>query len=163
MKPGVARVTARPATEGDLKDVVSLFREMLDAIPYYNVLAKEGERGKYTLRSLKAKLRGDEHSVLVVRDGSRLLGFAFSHFDDHLIWLDWFAVNPAFRRRGVGSAMLRKLVETAPARKAHKVWCDSRTTNGPAKATLRKNGFREIAELEDHWYGQDFILWERPA
>jgi hypothetical protein len=26
---------------------------------------------------------------------------------------------------------------------------------------LKKLGFREIIELKNHWYGQDFILWER--
>lgn len=163
MRSGVARLSARAAKEGDLGDVVSLFREMLNATPYYNGLAKKGERAKYTAGSLKAKLREDRYSVLVVRGGPGLLGFAFSHFDDYLVWLDWLAVDPAFRRRGVGSALLQKLVETAPARRAHKVWCDSRTTNEPSMATLRSNGFREIAELKNHWYGQDFLLWERSA
>jgi ribosomal protein S18 acetylase RimI-like enzyme len=46
-------------------------------------------------------------------------------------------------------------------RGAHKVWCDSRANNAPAKSLFRKIGFRKIALIEKHWYGLDFILWER--
>jgi ribosomal protein S18 acetylase RimI-like enzyme len=161
LSPSVAEITVRAGAKGDIDDIVSLFRNVLKTIPYYNALAKKEEHSKYNVKSLEEKLREDKYSVLVARSDSALLGFAFSHFDDYLIWLDWFAVNPRLLRLGIGSAILEKLVETAPERKAHKVWCDTRTTNEPSKATLRKNGFREIAELKNHWYGQDFILWER--
>ena len=136
---------------------------MLDALPYYNALAKKGERAKYTAKSLKSKLREDNYSVLVAKDGSGLLGFAISHLDDYLVWLDWFMVDPKARRKGVGSALLHAMMETAPRRGAHKVWCDCRTDNEASKAILKRNGFARIAEVRNHWYGQDFILWERPV
>ncbi len=156
-------ISVRPATRRDLPGVVSLFLEVLRQIPYYNELTKRDEPGKYTLEKLRARLRDDGYSVTVAEDESGLLGFAFTRFDDHVIWIEWFGVSPGSRRHGVGSAILQELVRTAPARSSHKVWCDSRTTNEPVRATFRRNGFREVARLENHWYGQDFILWERLA
>lgn len=156
-------VSVRPAEQSDLRAVASMFREVLRLIPYYNALAKRDEPPKYTLAMLRARLRADKQSVTVAEDGTGLLGFAFSRFDDYVIWIEWFGVSPRSRRSGVGSAILQYLVRTAPDRKAHKVWCDTRTTNEPAKATFRRNGFREIARLKEHWYGEDYILWERAA
>jgi len=138
-----------------------MFRRMLDTIPYYNAIAKRDERAKRTLPYLEAMLRAERYAILVAKEQSDILGFAISRYDDRLIWLEWLVVDSASRRKGVGSALLRKLIETAPRRRAHKVWCDTRTTNEPAKATFRKNGFREIAEVKNHWYGEDYILWEK--
>lgn len=163
MRRSPSTVSVRTATEADLQEVVLLFREVLANIPYYNSMARKGERSKYTVRDLRTKLRNDKYSVVVARDKSGLLGFAFSHFDDYLIWIDWLAVNPTSRRLGVGSLIIRKVIKTSSERRAHKIWCDTRSTNEPAKLTLRKNGFREIAVVRNHWYGQDFILWERPV
>jgi len=154
-------ILVRPATRRDLPRVVSLFLEVLRLIPYYNELTKRDEPRKYTLEKLRTRLRDDSYSISVAEDDTGLLGFAFTRFDDYVIWIEWFGVSPRSRRRGVGSAILQELVRTAPMRKAHKVWCDSRTTNEPVKATFHKNGFREVATLRNHWYGQDFILWER--
>ena len=135
---------------------------MLSSIPYYNETAKKDERSKHTVGYLRDKLRADRYAVLVAHDGSGILGFTISRWDDYLVWLEWLVVDSGSRRRGVASALLQKLIETAPARRAHKVWCDTRTTNEPAKATFRRNGFRPIAELKNHWYGEDYILWEKP-
>jgi len=157
----VTGVSVRAAKESDLPEVVSLFLRVLAGIPYYNAATKREDPPRYTIQRLRAKLRDDKYSVMVAQDKSGILGYAFTHFDDHLIWIDWYGVDPKSRRKGVGSAILQQLIRTAPRRKAHKVWCDTRTTNEPAKATLRRNGFSEIAQLRNHWYGQDFILWER--
>jgi len=157
----VVGVSLRTAKESDLPQVVSLFQKILTRIPYYNAATKRDEPSKYTIQLLRGKLRDDKYSVMVAQDESGLVGFAFTRFDDYLIWIDWYGVDPKSRRRGVGSAILQELIRTAPERKAHKVWCDSRTTNEPAKAALRRNGFKAVAELRNHWYGQDFILWER--
>jgi RimJ/RimL family protein N-acetyltransferase len=90
-----------------------------------------------------------------------IVGFCFSHFDDFTIWLDWFSVEPSERKKGVGTAIIQALLETATERHAHKIWCDTRSSNEPSKTFFRKLGFKEIAEVKDHWYRQDFILWER--
>ncbi len=156
-------ISVRAATQREVPEVVSMFLEVLRLIPYYNELAKHDEAAKYTASNLRTRLRDDAYSVTVAEDDSGLIGFAFTRFDDYVIWIEWFGVDPASRRRGVGSAIIQGLIRTAPTRKAHKIWCDTRITNEPAKATFRKNGFRQIAKLKNHWYGQDFILWERPV
>ena len=150
------------AEESDLPDTTRLFAEILREIPYYNALAKDSEAKKYTATALTKKLSEDPYSVLLAKDSDRkLVGFSFNHFDDYTIWIDWLGVDIIARQSGVGAAILRKTLQTAKKRRAHKVWCDSRASNEPSKSLLQKMEFTRLVEIKNHWYGQDFILWEK--
>jgi ribosomal protein S18 acetylase RimI-like enzyme len=152
----------KPASSKDLQKLVKLFRSIVTSLEYYNNLAKVTELKKYTSEKLSEKLVHDPFSVLVAVDSEEeVIGFSFSHFDDYTIWLDWFGVDLSVRHRGIGQSLLENTFEASKKRGAHKIWCDSRSTNEPSKNLLRKVGFREIVEIKDHWYRQDFILWER--
>jgi RimJ/RimL family protein N-acetyltransferase len=152
----------RIAKQDELVEIAILFSRILSSLPYYNSLAKENELMKYTSEKLAEKQKEDKYSILVALGKSEsIVGFCFSHFDDFTIWLDWFGVEPSKRNKGAGAVIIRTLLETAPERHAHKIWCDTRSSNEPSKALLRKMGFKEIAEVKNHWYRQDFILWER--
>lgn len=150
------------AEKNDLAVSSRLFRRILRDMPYYNSSARWHEARKYSEKQLEKKTSEDPLSVLVAKDASGLVvGFCFNHFDDFTVWIDWFGVNPSYRTKGVGRAILSRTFETARKRGAHKVWCDSRANNEPSKSLLRNMGFREIALIEKHWYKLDFILWER--
>jgi ribosomal protein S18 acetylase RimI-like enzyme len=152
----------RIARKDELDEISKLFSKILEDLPYYNSLAKENELRKYTPPKLAEKQKQDKYSVLVALDESNeIVGFCFNHFDDFTIWLDWFGVKPPNRKKGTGGAIIQALFKTATERGAHKVWCDTRTSNEASKNLLRKLGFKEIAEVKNHWYKQDFILWER--
>ena len=152
----------RRATEDELPKAMRLFQGILNDLPYYNDMAKDNERKKYSLLKLATRQAEDPYSVLVaVAESGEMVGFCFNHMDDFTVWIDWFGVVPSVRRRGIGLRVLNTVVETAQTRGVHKVWCDCRTSNEPSKKLLRKAGFRELVEIKNHWYGQDFILWEQ--
>jgi len=156
------KITVRPAEFKDLVKVYKLFSGILEGLPYYNTLAKTHELQKYTPLKLQEKISQDPYSVLVaLDDAENIIGFCFNHFDDYTIWIDWFGVDSLMRRKGVAIAILKAVFESAKKRGAHKVWCDTRSNNEPSKSLLRKAGFKEIVEIKNHWYKQDFILWER--
>lgn len=135
-------------------------RDTIAAVPYYNEPAKHAEFAKYTTAGLRARLLGDPQAILVSRDARGLTGFCVSRFDDATIWLEWFGTAAEARGRGVGGALLTALASTLPARGAHKIWCDSRTENVESRAVLERAGFQRIATLTNHWYNQDYYLWE---
>ena len=135
-------------------------RATIEPLRYYNAPAIAAELRKYTAQSLGARTADDALAVLVSRDDAGLTGFCVSRFDDGTIWLDWFGVAERARGRGLGGALISALKDTLPARDAHKIWCDSRTENVESRATLDHAGFRCITTLTDHWYHQDYFLWE---
>ncbi len=156
------KLTVRPATSADLEEVSKLFRSVVTSLEYYNVLAKETELKKNTADRLLERLVDDPFSIFIaVNNDEKIVGFSFSHFNDYTVYLDWFGVEPSLRRTGIGKSLLENTFEASKKRGAHKIWCDSRSTNEPSKNLLRKVGFREIVEIMDHWYRQDFIFWEK--
>ena len=149
-----------PLAEREVDALVTLMRDTIQPLAYYNDRAKQAELTKYGADGIRALLADDPQSVLVARDDSGLIGFCVSRCDDGTVWLSWFGTAARARGYGVGAAMLAALAETLPSRNAHKIWCDSRTDNVESKSVLARAGFRQIATLTNHWFGQDFYLWE---
>ncbi len=153
--------TAVFATTGDLDALNQLFTSVLVDIPYYNPLAKENEKNRYDTDELAKKLEDDPQSIIVIKDDEKIGAFCFSRFDDFTIWLEWFGVSPSYRGLGLSRLLLKKLEESAKARKCHKIWCDTRTENLAAIHILTNFGYEKITEIKDHWYRQDFFLWQK--
>ena len=140
--------------------LATLMRETIERLEIYNERAKHAEFAKYTPDQICALTAEDPHAVIVARDGEGLTGFCLSRFDDGTVWLSWFGTAARARRRGIGASLLAELASTLAARGAHKIWCDSRTDNAESNSVLDRAGYRRIATLTNHWYGQDYFLWE---
>lgn len=160
LEPKTALAIA-PMREADAEQVSLLFAEVLADLSYYNEAAKRSEAAKYTPALLREAVRAAPDSILVAKWGDRIVGFLFGEEDDGLVWLAWFGVELAYRRCGVGHALLLAIEERALANRTHKIWCDCRTTNSVSKGTLSATGYKQLCTVTNHWYGQDFILWEK--
>lgn len=156
-------VTVELLSAQDAQSASVLIRQVIATTRYYNVRARREETEKYTRESLRASTAKDPHSVIVAKVAGEVVGFCLSKYDDGLVWLSWFGVHPDWRRRGIGTALLRALERTARTRRCHKLWCDCRASNKESKSVLSQFGFRRICSVKNHWYGQDFILWDRPV
>lgn len=139
----------------------TLFTDVVRALPYYNETAKKSELEKYSSALLCDSISKDPDSVLVAKAEKEIVGFCISREDDGLIWLAWFGVHASFRCRGIGSALLQKLEDTVRNGRSHKIWCDCRTENEASKLVLTNHGYTQLCTVLNHWYGQDFILWEK--
>jgi ribosomal protein S18 acetylase RimI-like enzyme len=146
--------------EHEIGALAALMRETIEPLAYYNDRAIRAELIKYTPATLRALATDDPHALIVARDATGLIGFCVSRFDDGTVWLSWFGTAPRARGRGVGASLLAALADTLPSRHAHKIWCDSRTDNKESRSVLSRAGYRQIATLTNHWYGQDYFLWE---
>lgn len=146
---------------GEADEISQLIKEVVSPLDYYSEFARRAEISKYTPELLQESIRNDPDSILVGRNGSNILGFCLSRYDDGLIWLAWFGVHPRWRRQGIASALLSALEPTVHPRGCHKIWCDCRTVNKPSKAVLELSGYKMICTVVNHWYGHDFILWEK--
>jgi RimJ/RimL family protein N-acetyltransferase len=149
-----------PVADHEIEPLVALMRETIQRLTYYNEPAIRAEFAKYTAKNVRSRASGDSQSVIVARDDSGLIGFCVSRFDDGTVWLDWFGTELRARGRGIGASLLAALADTLPSRNAHKIWCDSRTDNKESRSVLERAGYRRITTLVNHWYGQDYFLWE---
>lgn len=139
----------------------SLIEKVILPLPYYNARAKAAELAKHRPEVLLSMIAADPCSVLVAMEAGKPVGFVVSEVDDGLVWLAWFGVDPDARRKGLGALLLGELEKTVRPRGCHKIWCDSRTENTVSAGVLARAGYSRITELKNHWYGQDFYLWEK--
>jgi ribosomal protein S18 acetylase RimI-like enzyme len=141
--------------------VSALFAQVVQGLPYYNQVAQTAELTKYSTAKLRKLVTDDPGSVLVANVAGKSVGFCFSSQDDSLIWMAWIGVHPAYRRIKVASSLIQSLELRAEQLGSHKIWCDCRTTNVASRKMLTNNGFRQICTISNHWFGQNFILWEK--
>ena len=62
-----------------------------------------------------------------------------------------FAVNPSFRRRAVGQAMMGKLVSKLSHQRRNRILLEVRETNLAAQLFFRNIGFRAVSVLRDFY------------
>jgi ribosomal protein S18 acetylase RimI-like enzyme len=149
-----------PVAPHEFDAVAALMHATIQPLTYYNDRAIRAELAKYTADTLRALVANDPQAVLVARDDTGPIGFCVSRFDDGTIWLSWFGTDSRARGRGVGASLLAALAKTLPSRHAHKIWCDSRVDNKESNSVLERAGFHRVAVLTNHWYEQDYFLWE---
>jgi len=103
-----------------------------------------------------ALLMGNCHYFLVgpqcrqAEDGDEAVGFSLSRtgFDEEELLL--FAVTPQYRRRGIGSFIIKNLIEAAGSRGAKRLILEMRRDN-PAESLYRSNGFHPIGIRRDYY------------
>jgi len=89
--------------------------------------------------------------AFVAEEEGMVAGYAYLWviFDQgHLINI---AVDPRFRGRGLGEALLRRVLREAVGQGARAVHLEVREQNGPAIALYRKHGFEVLGKVEKYY------------
>ena len=88
---------------------------------------------------------------MVAEFEERVVGFMIYELHKTRLHVLNFAVYRDFRRQGVGSAMLQKLVSKLSQQRRNRVLLEVRETNLAAQLFFRKCGFRAISVLRDFY------------
>lgn len=146
---------------GESLAVSRLMKRVITGCPIYNDKARKSEVAKYTPAELKARIHSDPDAVFVAVAERKVVGFCVNGRDDGLLHLEWYGVDEAWRQHGIGRQLLDKLIGSARRRGCHKLWCDTHIDNTGSAKLLCSLGFQPLCTLHNHWYGQDFTLWEK--
>lgn len=148
----------RDAKAEDASAIADLLARVISTLEIYSVEARRSEIAKYGADALGEIIQ--DGVVVLAEEEGKIVGVCLGYDDDGLLWLSWFVVDGQSRRKGATRQMLARFTERARER-THKVWCDCRTTNVASISLLEEAGFERIATVQHHWYGQDFILWQK--
>jgi ribosomal protein S18 acetylase RimI-like enzyme len=155
------QVEFRLAKASDLSELYQVFVEIVGPFELYNLEARTAELKKYAPDKLLQLLEADTDSLIVASSEDRIVGFAIIRPDDGPIWLCWFGTLPQCRKKGIGTGLINEVIARARARNAQKIWCDTRVENFASIAILEGLGFEKKCLLRNHWFNQDYIIWER--
>jgi ribosomal-protein-alanine N-acetyltransferase len=99
-------------------------------------------------------------SYVVARAGDIVVGFAGLWVMVDEAHVTTFAVDPGWRRRGIGERLLLALLDISLARRAREATLEVRLSNMPARRLYEKYGFRPVG-IRPRYYsdnGEDALI-----
>mgnify|MGYP000947739124 CR=1 FL=1 len=88
---------------------------------------------------------------MVAEHDDRVVGFMIYELHKSRIHVLNFAVASDYRRRGVGSQMIAKLMAKLSPQRRSRIVLEVRETNLPAQLFFRENGFRAVSVLHGYY------------
>ncbi len=131
------------------------FARSLDAVPIALMSRRLIEGGlptwSWTTRRVARLINDAETTVLAARHGDELAGFAIMGFGDEAAHLYLLAVEPRFRRTGLGRRMVRWLEASAVTAGTFEIHLEVRAGNAPARSFYRALGYSEVDMLPGYY------------
>jgi len=142
--------SARPLQQADMNDVLRIEKSCFPSA---------WTRGRFRRTLAIGSVRGFAVEV----DGA-VLGFYVLESGRHRVHVLNLAVDPAFRRRGLGTFILGEIDEFAVAEERRWVELEVRESNLAAQLLYRKAGYRAI-EILRKYYGEEdgYLMRHEPA
>ncbi len=152
-------MTIRPATERDLPDILRIYNY---AVEHTTAVF---EYRPHTIDMRREWFRAKQAAslpVLVASEADALRGFAtygpfrawpaYKYSVEHSVYVD-----PAVHRQGIGSALVRAVLDEARARDLHVVMAGITSDNDVSLRLHERLGFKEVAHIPE--VGFKFGRW----
>ena len=132
-----------PARLSDAKRLAAMSQQWVEA----------GLRPSWGPLRIAWHIRDAESIVLTARVCGAAEGFAIMRYAEETAHLNLLAVSPAYRRRGMGRALIGWLEETALTAGTFAVSLELRAGNTGARAFYAALGYQESAEVAGYYQG----------
>jgi len=146
------------AARGDAPRIAAMSRDLIE----------QGLGWRWTPSRVLRVMRDPAINVIVARDAGAIAGFGIMQYKEDEAHLLLLAVDPARRRKGVGSALMTWLEMTALTAGTGCVYLEARSRNTEARAFYRRLGYIEITLVRGLYSSsEDGIriakdLWSKP-
>jgi ribosomal-protein-alanine N-acetyltransferase len=124
----------RLASQRDALQIAEMSRQLIEV----------GLGWSWTPGRILRSLQDRNTNVAVAHDGGRIIGFGIARYRPDEAHIALFAVERASRRRGVGTALIKWIEDTALTAGIGVIYLEARLNNVTGRAFYRKLGYREI-------------------
>ena len=137
MLPEVEHITIERMSETDLEEVA-----LLERLCFSDPWSK---------RSFEEELKHRFSIPLVVKFGTKVVGYTcLWHMDDQMEIAN-FAISPEFRGKGIGKMMMERVLSEAKKRDCLSVMLSVRESNLSALNLYAKSGFVEVERRKNYY------------
>lgn len=136
-------------------------RMTLEDLPKVHAIERASFSTPWPADAYRSELQTNRLATyLVARAGDEVVAFAGIWLMVDEAHITTFAVDPAWRRRGIGERLLLAVLETAIGRQAREATLEVRLSNVAARRLYEKYGFRPVG-LRPRYYtdnGEDALI-----
>lgn len=114
-------------------------------------------------KSILSELENPLSCWLVAMDGERLAGYVGSQTVLGETDMMNLAVDPDYRRKGLGKGLILSLIEALRQRESRCLTLEVRDSNAPARALYEKLGFQEIGRRRNYYRNprEDALIYKK--
>lgn len=112
----------------------------------------------WTMEQIKCEIDNPAALFLVVKAGEEFCGYASCAIAADECEMSNIAVEEAFRRRGVGYALIERLIALSAERGAKRMFLLVRDDNEKARALYEKCGFAVVGRRPNYYKGRDALI-----
>jgi [ribosomal protein S18]-alanine N-acetyltransferase len=143
-----SQVTLKLARRADAKRIALMSRDLIEA----------GLSWSWTTARVIDQIRHPESNVVTAWTDEQLVGFAIMQYLAEHAHLNLLAVEPAYRRLGIGQQLIEWLEETCRTGGIFIVQLEVRANNRGAQAFYRRLGYRDQRILPGYYRGRESAL-----
>lgn len=151
----------RVATAADIDVIHRELMAVIEESPYYNETFKAHESGRISKSFLRALQDVDPRHVLVLTADGEPGGGLVSSPEFGAIFRMWSWIFPSHRQTRLGLHGMRIFDEVWDHDRFHKAFTWVRPENEVALALLRRYGYEATTTLQQHLFGQDYVVMEK--
>jgi ribosomal-protein-alanine N-acetyltransferase len=140
LKP-LANITLRAAHSSEASAIASMSRLHIEY----------GLNWRWTPAKVRRHVRDKETMVLIASNEGSIAGFEIMRFGDDQAHLFLLAVQPEYRRSGLGRSMMQWLEKSCRTAGIQTVRLEVRVSNKAALRFYRKLGYRVIARVAGYY------------
>jgi RimJ/RimL family protein N-acetyltransferase len=152
----------QPARPADVRRIRATLAEAIDSSPYYGERFKTQEKRRFDEGFLRTLIAVDPWHLALAYKGEAVAGLIVTIPEFGNLWSPWIYIAPAFRAQALGLTMIRAMLRHWDHGRFHKISCYVRPENRAARTVFSRFGFAETTCLQNHIFGEDFLLLERP-
>ena len=101
------------------------------------------------------EIKSQRSNVVVAVEGEKVIGFAIMCYGDQDARLNLFAVDPAHRRKGIGTRLIQWLEKTALVNGNGIVYLEARSSNRSAIKFYEHLGYQVVQEIPGYYQGKE--------
>jgi len=143
-----SQVTLKLARRADAKRIAQMSRDLVEA----------GLSWSWTTARVTEQIHHPESNVLTAWTAEQLVGFAIMQYFAEHAHLNLLAVEPAYRRLGIGHQLIAWLEETCRTGGIFSVRLEVRVVNSGAQAFYHRLGYQDGKILPGYYRGRESAL-----
>ncbi|UCH05541.1 MAG: GNAT family N-acetyltransferase [Candidatus Thorarchaeota archaeon] len=156
-KPTNAAFLTRRAKVADANQISALYKRVWDE--YEKLMPRElRESRQPSVDEMREWMKRETYIVAAM--GSEVVGVVGCRLMHGTCQLTHMAVDKPHRGLGIGTALVKEVIEFARSKKSHKIWLDTAPFMEEAISIYMKFGFRKSGYMSKHFWGLDIEFYE---